>query len=196
MFCWDGGTLCLLDDGALPTGDCHPVSGAATGLWRRHQARLVALLRGRARLGALTLAYPHTPPLTTVAAATEPEPDQELGAQMELEPELQPEPEPEPEAERALEQEPELQLESSALDTESGALDTAAVLARMTQVVAAAKMMPATPAPFALKTSRRPPFSPVMDEPSPPRCAVRSDDTKIFDRGKRRGTHTQTQPVS
>jgi hypothetical protein len=35
MFCWDGGTLCLLDDGALPTGDCHPVSGAATGLWRR-----------------------------------------------------------------------------------------------------------------------------------------------------------------
>jgi hypothetical protein len=142
---------------------------------RNKMEHLLALLRRQyaakkaTAQAATTVA---TEAATIVAAATEPEPDQELGAQMELEPELQPELELGPEVGRALEQEPELKLES-------GALDTAAVLA------------PATPAPFALKTSRRPPFSPVMDEPSPPRCAVRSDDTKIFDRGKRR-CHTHT----
>ena len=44
------------------TGDCRLVSGAATGLRWRQQARVVALLWGRACLGALTLAYPRTPP--------------------------------------------------------------------------------------------------------------------------------------
>jgi hypothetical protein len=162
-------------------------AAAAQEKERNKMEHLLALLRRQyaakkaTAQAATTVA---TEAATIVAAATEPEPDQELGAHMELEPELQPELELGPEVGRALEQEPELKLES-------GALDTAAVLARMTQVVAAAKMTPATPAPFALKTSRRPPFSPVMDEPSPPRCAVRSDDTKIFDRGKRR-CHTHT----
>eukprot|EP01047_Picozoa_sp_COSAG01_P052938 COSAG01_NODE_5620_length_4142_cov_2.011872_1_plen_79_part_10 len=39
------------------------------------------------------------------------------------------------------------------------------------------------------------PPSAVMEEPAPPRLAVVSGDTKVFDRGRRRGKHTHTQPV-
>jgi hypothetical protein len=39
-------------------------------------------------------------------------------------------------------------------------------------------------------TTATAPTSPVMDAPAPPRPGVGSDDTKTFDRGKRKHTHT------
>jgi hypothetical protein len=49
---------------------------------------------------------------------------------------------------------------------------------------AAEAMMPAAAGAAA-------PLSPVMDAPAPPRQAVESGDTEIFDRGRRReGAHT------
>jgi hypothetical protein len=66
------------------------------------------------------------------------------------------------------------------------------------QVVAMAKAAPASPAPMLYMKKSMPP-SPVADEPDepPPRCAVVSEDTKTFDRGRRKGDHTHTHtPVS
>jgi hypothetical protein len=58
--------------------------------------------------------------------------------------------------------------------------------AAMEEVEAEAAMMPAAVAAA--------PPSPVMDAPAPPRPAVVSEDTKTFDRGRRRreGKHTHT----
>jgi hypothetical protein len=109
--------------------------------------------------------------------------EQELAQEQEQE--QQHEPEPEPAAEMVPEcAVPELML------------GAAAVLERMARVVAAAKVAPASPAPMMMKRSL--PLSPAADEPDepPPREAVVSEDTKQYDRGRRKGdTHTHT-PIS
>eukprot|EP01047_Picozoa_sp_COSAG01_P077204 COSAG01_NODE_13821_length_1530_cov_2.250874_1_plen_106_part_00 len=82
--------------------------------------------------------------------------------------------------------------ECAALESAMGA---AAVLERMAQVVMAAKVAPASPAPMLLKRSMvSSPAGDWPDEP-PPRAAVVSEDTKTFDRGRRKGGNTHTHPL-